>query len=86
MSRASRCRAVLFDIDGTLVDSTYEHTIAWWQAFRRFDLDVPTWRIHRAVGMGPDQLVPHVFDGDLPDGVGADTWASRTTRSMRRGG
>ena len=58
-------RAVLFDVDGTLVDSTYPHTLAWWQAFRRADLDVPMWRIHRSIGMGPDQLVPALADTDV---------------------
>jgi beta-phosphoglucomutase-like phosphatase (HAD superfamily) len=58
-------RAVLFDVDGTLVNSTYVHTVAWWQAFRRHDVDVPMWRIHRAIGMGADQLVPHVSDAEL---------------------
>ncbi|MBE7187439.1 HAD family hydrolase [Jatrophihabitans endophyticus] len=57
--------AVLFDVDGTLVDSTYPHTLAWWQAFRRADLDVPMWRLHRCIGMGPDQLVPAVTDADV---------------------
>jgi HAD superfamily hydrolase (TIGR01509 family) len=56
-------RAVLFDVDGTLVDSTYPHTVAWWQAFRQNDLDVTMSRIHRAIGMGADQLVPEVTDG-----------------------
>ena len=53
---------MLFDVDGTLVDSTYMHALAWWQAFRRADIDIPIWRIHRAIGMGADQLVPHVTD------------------------
>lgn len=61
-SEHSRCRAVLFDVDGTLVDSNYPHTVAWWQAFRAAGLDVPMWRIHRAIGMGADQLIPHVLD------------------------
>ena len=58
-------RAALFDVDGTLVDSTYLHAVAWWQAFRRADLDVPVWRLHRCIGMGPDQLVPAVTDADV---------------------
>lgn len=59
-------RAVLFDVDGTLVDSTYLHTVSWWQAFRRAGEDVPMARIHRAIGMGADNLVPHVL-GREPD-------------------
>ena len=34
-------RGVLFDVDGTLVDTNYLHAVAWWQSFRRFGHDVP---------------------------------------------
>jgi beta-phosphoglucomutase-like phosphatase (HAD superfamily) len=39
---------VLFDVDGTLVDSNYLHTMAWRRAFVEVGVDVETWRIHRA--------------------------------------
>jgi len=52
--------AVLFDIDGTLVDSTYHHALAWHRAFARIGDVPPLWRIHRAIGMGGDKLVAHV--------------------------
>lgn len=55
---------VLFDVDGTLVDSNYQHTIAWWQAFRRFGHDIPMAEIHRAIGMGGDRLVAHLLGED----------------------
>lgn len=48
----------IFDVDGTLVDTNYQHALAWSRAFRRFDIVLPIWRIHRAIGMGGDQLVP----------------------------
>ena len=51
---------LLFDVDGTLVDTNYLHTVAWHRAFLRFDLVIPDWRVHRAIGMGGDQLVPFV--------------------------
>ncbi|WP_104141122.1 HAD family hydrolase [Arthrobacter sp. ZGTC131] len=57
-------KGVLFDVDGTLVDSSYIHTIAWWQAFRQAGFDVPMARIHRCVGMGGPRLVDHL----LPEG------------------
>lgn len=57
-------KGVLFDVDGTLVDSAYLHTLAWWQAFRQSGFDVPMARIHRCVGMGGARLVDHL----LPDG------------------
>lgn len=50
----------IFDVDGTLVDTNYQHALAWYQAFRRYDVTLPVWRIHRAIGMGGDQLVAHV--------------------------
>jgi phosphoglycolate phosphatase-like HAD superfamily hydrolase len=53
-------RAAIVDIDGTLVDSNYQHAIAWYRAFRRSDIVVPVWRIHRHIGMGGDQLVGEV--------------------------
>jgi HAD superfamily hydrolase (TIGR01549 family) len=51
---------VIFDIDGTLIDTNYQHAIAWYRAFRQHDVIVPVWRIHRAIGMGGDQLVAAV--------------------------
>ena len=50
--------AALLDVDGTLVDTNYQHALAWYRAFRRHGIVLPIWRIHRAIGMGGDQLVP----------------------------
>ncbi len=49
--------AAILDVDGTLVDTNYHHALAWYRAFKQFDLVLPIWRIHRHVGMGGDQLV-----------------------------
>ncbi|GLZ33661.1 haloacid dehalogenase [Lentzea sp. NBRC 105346] len=57
---------VILDVDGTLVDTNYHHTVAWTRAFRRFDRTVPAWRIHRAIGMGGDKLVAAVA-GDVTE-------------------
>ena len=62
----------ILDVDGTLVDSTYHHAIAWYRAFRRFDITLPVWHLHRAVGMGGDQLVPHVAGDDAESAHGED--------------
>jgi len=43
--------ALLFDLDGTLIDSVYQHVLAWREALAAFDLDVAIWRIHRRIGM-----------------------------------
>ncbi len=50
-------RGVVFDVDGTLVDSNYLHCIAWLRAFREHGYDVPAASIHRCVGMGAERLV-----------------------------
>jgi HAD superfamily hydrolase (TIGR01509 family) len=47
----------ILDIDGTLVDTNYQHAIAWFRAFVRHDIVLPIWRIHRHIGMGGDQVV-----------------------------
>lgn len=51
---------VLLDVDGTLVDSNYQHTIAWARAFAGEGVTVPLARIHRHNGMGGDRLVKAV--------------------------
>jgi HAD superfamily hydrolase (TIGR01509 family) len=52
----------ILDIDGTLVDTNYQHAIAWFRAFVRHDIVLPIWRIHRHIGMGGDQVVPSLCD------------------------
>jgi HAD superfamily hydrolase (TIGR01549 family) len=52
--------AAILDIDGTLVDTNYHHSIAWYRAFRQNGVVLPIWRIHRHMGMGGDQLVAAV--------------------------
>ena len=47
----------ILDIDGTLVDTNYQHAMAWFRALRSFDITVPIWQIHRHIGMGGDQMV-----------------------------
>jgi HAD superfamily hydrolase (TIGR01509 family) len=47
----------ILDIDGTLVDTNYQHALAWYRAFRAEGLTLPVWRIHRHIGMGGDQVV-----------------------------
>jgi len=54
--------AVLFDIDGTLVDSNYLHIDAWQRAFGEVGIDVETWRIHRSIGMDGSTLVKSLSD------------------------
>ncbi|RKT56274.1 HAD family hydrolase [Saccharothrix australiensis] len=58
---------LVLDVDGTLVDTNYHHAVAWFRAFRRFDITVPTWRLHRAIGMGGDKLVAAVAGQRVED-------------------
>jgi HAD superfamily hydrolase (TIGR01549 family) len=66
-SNGASVDTVLFDLDGTLVDSNYQHTMAWLRAFGRRDLTPPAWRIHRALGMGGDRLVAAVAGDDVEE-------------------
>lgn len=43
--------AILFDLDGTLIDSVYVHVLAWAEALRRGGIELSVWRIHRRIGM-----------------------------------
>src|ERR1700759_2921994 len=47
----------IFDIDGTLVDTNYQHALAWYRAFRQHGIVMPIWQIHRAIGIGSDRIV-----------------------------
>jgi HAD superfamily hydrolase (TIGR01509 family) len=60
----------ILDIDGTLVDTNYHHTISWARAFARHELVLPLWRIHRRIGMGGDQLVPDLCGDDVERRLG----------------
>lgn len=69
-SSANAVDTVIFDVDGTLVDTNYLHTVAWSRAFSDQDMVVPMWRIHRAIGMGGDKLVEHLTDGETDRWLG----------------
>jgi len=60
----------VLDIDGTLVDTNYQHAIAWHRALRDHDYAVQLWEIHRHIGMGGDQLVAALIgeEGERSDG------------------
>jgi len=67
--------AAILDIDGTLVDTNYQHAIAWYRAFRQHSVILPVWRLHRHIGMGGDNLVQALtsegFDAEHGDDVRA---------------
>jgi HAD superfamily hydrolase (TIGR01549 family) len=51
MKAPSAVPAMLFDLDGTLVDSVYQHVLAWREALERSGIELAVWRIHRRIGM-----------------------------------
>jgi len=61
-------RGVLFDVDGTLVDTTYLHAVCWAEALRQGGCHVVTATVHRAVGMSGDRLLDHLLGADRDHG------------------
>ena len=70
---------VIFDIDGTLVDSVDLHTEAWREAFRHFGFDLPFARVWEQIGKGSDQLIPA-----FASAVACWAISSRIARSSNR--
>jgi phosphoglycolate phosphatase-like HAD superfamily hydrolase len=69
---------LLFDIDGTLVDSTYHHAMCWHRAFTRHGHDLTVNRLHRLIGMGGDRLVAAAAGDEVEESEGdalRDAWA-----------
>lgn len=59
---------VLFDVDGTLVDTTFLHAVCWGESFRQHGHDVPMSDIHHAVGMSSDKLLSYCLGDDRDSG------------------
>ena len=76
MSRS--VRAALFDVDGTLVDSNYLHAVTWWQAFGQAGYGVSMANIHRAIGMGSDQMLGKLLPSDRDTDADADLRAAHS--------
>jgi len=73
----------IFDVDGTLVDTNYQHALAWFRAFRRYDITRPMWRIHRGIGMGGDLFVSAVAGREVEEAHGdglRQAWAEEFDR------
>jgi HAD superfamily hydrolase (TIGR01549 family) len=68
--------AAILDIDGTLVDTNYQHALAWYRAFRQNGVVLPVWRIHRHIGMGGDQLVAALAGDEVEEELGDDIRAA----------
>lgn len=57
---AGKIDTAVVDLDGTLVDSNYQHVMAWSRAFADLELPIETWKLHQHMGMGGDRLVSEV--------------------------
>ncbi|HEY1358144.1 MAG TPA: HAD family hydrolase [Thermoleophilaceae bacterium] len=68
--------AAILDIDGTLVDTNYQHALAWYRAFRQSGVVLPIWRVHRHIGMGGDQLVEALAGEEIEQECGDDIRAA----------
>ena len=73
----------VLDVDGTLVDSNYQHALAWYRALRSLGETYPLWRIHRLIGMGGDQLVAALAGDEVEERIGdeaRDRWVAEFDR------
>jgi HAD superfamily hydrolase (TIGR01509 family) len=64
----STLRGVLFDVDGTLVDTTFLHAVCWTEALRQHGRPIPAANVHHAIGMSGDQLLTHCLGEDRDTG------------------
>lgn len=75
--------ALLFDLDGTLVDSVYQHVLAWREALHEEGLDLSVWRIHRRIGMSGG-LFLKALERELGASIG-EAQAERLRQSHAKG-
>jgi HAD superfamily hydrolase (TIGR01509 family) len=68
--------AAILDVDGTLVDSNYQHALAWYRALRQHGHVLPVWRVHRHIGMGGDQIVDSLCGDEVEADQGDDIRAA----------
>jgi len=81
--------AMLFDLDGTLVDSVYQHVLAWREATQAVGIELPVWRIHRQIGMSGGLMLNAVLreterlvsqkDADRIQRVHAEVYATQAS-------
>ena len=72
----------ILDIDGTLVDSNYQHALAWYRALREHGHVLPIWRIHRHIGMGGDQMVAALCGDEVEERDGDSIRDAETEQYM----
>jgi HAD superfamily hydrolase (TIGR01549 family) len=74
--------AAILDVDGTLVDSNYQHALAWYRALRQHGHVLPLWRVHRHIGMGGDQMVAALCGDEVEAEQGDDIRAAEKALYM----
>jgi HAD superfamily hydrolase (TIGR01549 family) len=74
--------AAILDVDGTLVDTNYHHSIAWYRAFRQSGITLPIWKIHTHMGMGGDQLVASLTSDAVEEEKGEEIRAAEKALYM----
>src|SRR4051812_13837846 len=77
-------RAVLFDIDGTLIDSVDAHAKAWQETFARHGYDIPFEDIRGQIGKGGDQLMPVFLPPDVVEARGEELQKERSDLFKRK--
>lgn len=77
--------ALLFDLDGTLVDSVYQHVLAWHRALETAGIDLSIWRIHRRIGMSGGLFANALLREVRRDGSSLDSGEVARLRELHRG-
>ena len=72
-------RGVLFDVDGTLMDTTYLHAVCWQEALRQNGHLLRTLDVHHAIGLGGDELLDHLLGKDRDHDDDRELHAAHTT-------
>jgi HAD superfamily hydrolase (TIGR01549 family) len=81
----SGARIAVLDVDGTLVDTNYQHALAWYRSLRSLGETYPIWRIHRLIGMGGDQLVAALGGEEVEERIGDEArerWVAEVDQMM----
>lgn len=81
MTAVTERLAFLFDLDGTLVDSVYQHVLAWREAFQAEEIDLAVWRIHRQIGMSGGLMLQALLRE-----IGHEVTPAQADRIQRRHG
>ena len=82
-SHRHRPPAFLFDLDGTLIDSVYQHVLAWREALQELGISLSVWKIHRRIGMSGGLFVT-ALARELETSLDADVLAAAPGPARRR--